>query len=156
MKSRNAGKKTRIESLGTQLTIEVSNLPRPELVMKVADAEYSSLYNYESLSAQDRACNIVHSNNKVCQTILITFRSIREGFTALNMAGHTKKDNLKCQARIDDALASIGMPIAKGMTALMDNDECPHGLVYDVSSVESDNGYSSTGCSTYDEDDVRT
>ena len=46
------------------------------------------------------------------------------------MVGQAKKANLKCQARIDDALASIGMPIVKGMTALMDNDECPHGLVY--------------------------
>ena len=72
------------------------------------------------------------------------------------MAGHAKKANLKCQTRIDDALASIGMPIAEGMTAPMDNDECPHGLVYDVSSVESDSEYSSTGYSTHDEDDVQT
>ena len=29
---------------------------------------------------------------------------------------------------MDDALASIGIPIADGMTAPIDNDECPHGL----------------------------
>ena len=70
------------------------------------------------------------------------------------MAGHCKKSNLKCQARIDDALASIGMPIAEGTTAPMDNDECLHGLVQDVLSVESDTEYSSTGCS--DKGDVQT
>ena len=30
---------------------EVSNLPRPELKLKVTDTGYSSLYNYQSLSA---------------------------------------------------------------------------------------------------------
>ena len=104
---------------------QFSNLPRPELELEVADAGYSSLYNYESLSTQDRAWNIVDPNNKVCQAIL-----------ARNTAGHDKKTNLKCQERIDDALASIGRPIAKGKT--MDDEGCPHGLVYDVSSVETE------------------
>ena len=63
------------------------------------------------------------------------------------MAENSKKSKLKCQARMDDALASTGMPIAEGMTAPMDNHECPHGLVYDTSSVESDTGCSSAGCS---------
>ena len=36
----------------------------------------------------------------------------------------------------------------------MDNDESPHGLVYDVSSVESDTEYSSTGYSTHADDDT--
>ena len=66
---------------------EVSNLPGAKLNIKVADAGYSSLYNYESLSAQDRACNIVYPNNKICQAILITFRSIREEFAGLSMVG---------------------------------------------------------------------
>ena len=82
-----------------------------------------------------------------------TMKSLREGFTALSMAGHSKKSNLKCQARLHDALASIGMHIAEEMIAPMDNDECPHGLMYDISSVESDTGYSSTG--RYDKDDVQ-
>ena len=50
-----------------------SNLPRTELELEIADAGYSSLYNYESFSAQDCAWNIVHPNNKVCQAILIHF-----------------------------------------------------------------------------------
>ena len=94
--------------------------------MKVADAGYSSLYNYESLSAKDQAWNIIHPNNKVSQAILITFRSTRKRFTALNMAGHSKKSNLKCQALIDDALASIEMPSTEEITVSMDNDKCPH------------------------------
>ena len=53
---------------------------------------------------------------------------------------------------MDDALESIGMPIAEEMTALMDNDECPHGLVYDISIFESNIENSSTGRS--DKDDV--
>ena len=44
-----------------------NNLPRPELEMKITDAGYSSLYNYESFSAQDCAWNIVHTNSKVCK-----------------------------------------------------------------------------------------
>ena len=48
------------------------------------------------------------------------------------------------------------MPIAEIIIASMDNDECPHGLVYDFSSVESDTEYSSTGYSTHDEDDIET
>ena len=51
-----------------------------------------------------------------------------------------------------DALASIGMPVAEEITAPMGNDECPHGLVYDILSVESNTGYLNTGRS--DEDDV--
>ena len=70
------------------------------------------------------------------------------------MTRHSKKSNLKCQARMNDVLASIGMPIDEGMTVPMDNDEWPHGLVYDISSVESDTKYSSTGRS--DEDDIQT
>ena len=48
------------------------------------------------------------------------------------------------------------MPTAKGMAAFVDNDKCRHGLVYDVSSVESDTGYASTGNSIHDEVDVQT
>ena len=61
---------------------------------------------------------------------------------------------LEMSSTFGQALASIGMPIDEGMTVSMDHDECPHGLVYDIASVESDTGYSSTKCS--DEDDVQT
>ena len=46
------------------------------------------------------------------------------------------------------------MLIAERMTAPMDHDECPHGLVHDISSVERETGYSSTGRS--DKDEIQT
>ena len=95
--------------------------------------------------------------HRVCQAILISFRLIREGITARTIAGHTKKSNLKCQAFVHNALASIGMSIAMATTDSIENDERPHGgVVYDISSVENDTGYSSTGYSTHDEDEVQT
>ena len=54
------------------------NLPGPEMKLKVADAGYSLLYHYGSFSAQDRVWNIVYPSNKVCQAILVPFRSIRK------------------------------------------------------------------------------
>ena len=54
------------------------NLPGPKLELKVPDAGYASLYHFHSLSAQDRTWNLIHPSNKVCQAILVPFRSIRE------------------------------------------------------------------------------
>ena len=87
--------------------------------------------------------------------ILINFQSIKEGTSDCAMFWHNKKTNLKCQALIDNILASIAMLTADRMAATVDDDESPHGLVYDVSSVES-TGCLSTGYSINDEDDVRT
>ena len=93
-----------------------------ELELEVTDAAHSSLNNYESLSAQGRAWNIVHPNNKVCQAILVPFWSIREEHPSRNMARHNKKTNLKCQSHIDNALASTGKPITGGVTAQMEDN----------------------------------
>ena len=84
-------------------------------------------------------------------------QSGKEGYPVQNTAGHTKKTNLICQERLDDSLPNIGRPITERKT--MDDEGCPHGLVYFVSSVESDieyssTGYSSTRCS--DKDDSQT
>ena len=81
-----------------------SNLPGPELELKVAYAGYSSLYNYESFSAQDRAWNIVHPSNKVCQAIFVRFQSIREGYPARNMAGHSKNASMTLSQTLEGPL----------------------------------------------------
>ena len=67
------------------------------------------------------------------------------------MAGHVKKTNLKCQATLSQVLE-----FSSPRECPADNDEGPHGLVYDVSSIESDTKYKSTGHSIHDEDDVPT
>ena len=91
----------------------ISNLSGPELKIKVADAGYSSLYHYQNLSAHDCVWNTVHSKNRVCQAVLINFRSIKKGVTDRTMAGRTKKSNLKCQALFDNALQVSQCPLRK-------------------------------------------
>ena len=134
------------------------NLTGPELELKVPDAGYASLYRYNSLSAQNRTWNLIHPSNKVCKAILVSFRSIREGYLAQNMAGHTKQTNLKCQERLNIALANIGRPMTEGKI-IIDDDDCPPELVHDDSSVENDTGYSSNGSASTgcpDENDIQT
>ena len=75
------------------------NLPGPELEMKVLDAGYASLYHYNSLSAEDHTWNLIHPRKRVNQVILVTFRSIRQGYPARNTAGHTKEQNSIWQER---------------------------------------------------------
>ena len=89
------------------------NLTGPDLELKVPDAGYASLYHYNKLSTEDLKWNLIHPRNKVCQAILATFRSIRDGYPARNTAGYNKKQNVKLQEHIDIALANSGILISE-------------------------------------------
>ena len=106
------------------------------------------------MSAEDRAWNLIDSRNKVCKAILVPFQSIREGYPACNTAGHTRKQNVEWQERLDIALTNIGRLVPK--REIINDDDYPLELVHDDSSVESDSGYSINGSAgtrcPYDED----
>ena len=133
------------------------NLPGPELEMKVLDAGYASLYDYNSLSAEDHTGTSFTQEKRANQVILVTFRSIRQGYPARNTAGHTKEQNSIWQERINTALTNFERLIPK--RNILDDDVDLPELVHDDSSVESDSGYSNNGSAStrfHDEEDIQT
>ena len=152
--------------------LRASNVPGPELEMKVLDAGYASLYRYYSLSAEDQLWNHIHPIKKVNQANLVTFRTIRIDCPARNTAGHTKEQNSIWQARINTALKEIERLIPErelhsltrlerliSQRKILDDKSNLPELVSDDSSVESDSGYSNNGSASTrctNEEDIQT